>query len=46
MFANFDRYTGQQVGTTYTSRAAAQSAKKGFRCITLQNVRGEWVECL
>lgn len=47
MYANFDRYTGKQVGGTFRTFAAAQSARVGFRCVTMIFVRGAWEDaCL
>lgn len=46
MYANFDRYTGKRVGRKFTSFAAAQSARKGFRCVTLVFVRGAWEDAV
>jgi hypothetical protein len=42
MYANFDRYTGQQVGGTFSSFAAAQAARRSFRLQTLVFIRGAW----
>jgi hypothetical protein len=34
-YVNIDRYTSEQVGPAYKTFAAAQSARKGFRCVTM-----------
>lgn len=46
MYANFDRYTGKQVGETHVSYCDALNAKRGFRCITCQRIKGCWIECI
>lgn len=45
-YANIDRYTGKQVGPLFSSFAAAQSARKGFRCETIQVTRKGFIDCL
>ena len=45
-YVNIDRYTGEQVGGTFTSYAAAQSARRGFRTETMQLTAKGLVECL